>query len=417
MTLTVDTKKSIYSSTVVLLTLINLINYLDRYLLAAVGTEVQKDLGINNFLLGLLMSAFMIGYMVMSPFFGYLGDRYSRPILMGFGVLLWSIATILSGFANGFIVFFLARICVGVGEASYASIAPSYIRDEVQDSTLTNKALAFFYTAIPVGAALGFICGGLSAKLLSWHWGFFIGGLPGLVLAFIIALKKDQVREISKQPFSFGELKSILQELATNRAYKISVLGYTAYTFALGGFAAWAPKFGISIIGGDIANINNSIGLVTVVSGILGTVIGGKWGASLQGSKISNSVENTAVDGFNRFCMWTSIFATPFAFALPLIRNQWLFMADMFMIQTFMFAASAPINTALLVAVRPQVAAIAMAFSIFVVHALGDLISPPIVGLISDYASLPQALFLLSFFVLVSAVIWSLNTKVSLSKT
>ena len=205
-------------------------------------------------------------------------------------------------------------------------------------------------------------------------------------------------------------MKEIIRELIHNKAFCVAVLGYTAYTFALGGFAAWAPKFGISIIGGDIANINNLIGLVTVTAGIIGTLIGGKWGAIFQENDYMAKNNLKSVSGFNRFCMWTSILATPFAFALPMIRNQWLFVADMFLIQTCMFAASAPINTALLVAVRPQIAAISMAFSIFVIHALGDLISPPIIGLISDLSNLPDAMYILGVFVVISAVIWSIKT-------
>ena len=147
--------RSIYTNTLIVLTFVNLVNYLDRYILAAVAPKIQLDLNLSNFETGLLMSAFMLGYMIASPFFGYLGDRRRRPFLMGFGVFVWSIATFVSGLAGSFLALFTASMAVGIGDASYATIAPSYIRDNYDNDIVTNKALSFFYTAIPVGAALG----------------------------------------------------------------------------------------------------------------------------------------------------------------------------------------------------------------------------------------------------------------------
>ncbi len=117
---------------VVLLTALNLFNYLDRYVLSAVLPKLQADLGMSKFAGGMLATVFLIGYFATSPFFGMLadrGDRGKRTVLMAMGIVVWSVATIASGLATGLWSLVLARAFVGVGEASYATIAPTLIDD------------------------------------------------------------------------------------------------------------------------------------------------------------------------------------------------------------------------------------------------------------------------------------------------
>src|ERR1043166_3791653 len=136
-----------------ILTGLNLFNYLDRSVLAAVRTPMAENFSVNFGDSARTVTAFMIGYFLTSPFFGYLGDRFSRKWLIAFGIFVWSLGTILTGFASAFGMLLLFRVLVGLGEASYATISPSLISDAFGPSK-RNNALTIFYVAIPVGSAL-----------------------------------------------------------------------------------------------------------------------------------------------------------------------------------------------------------------------------------------------------------------------
>jgi len=142
-----------------LLSGLNLVNYLDRMLVSAVGPKLQIDLGLSDLQFGFVSQAFMVGYFVTSPFFGSLGDRMPRRGLIALGIATWSLATIGSGLTKTFAAMVAARVVVGVGEASYATLAPTII-DDLAKPASKNRWLAVFYVAIPVGSALGFVLGG-----------------------------------------------------------------------------------------------------------------------------------------------------------------------------------------------------------------------------------------------------------------
>src|SRR5580698_4531578 len=190
-----------------ILTGLNLFNYLDRYVLSAVLTPLQKDLGINDSQAGWLPTAFMIGYFVTSPVFGWLGDRWSRKWLIAIGIFIWSLGTILTGFAATFAMMLAFRVLVGLGEASYATISPSLISDSYAPAK-RNNALTIFYVACPVGAALGTIIGGIIAAKWGWRYAFIWAGVPGLFLALAMLpfaeLKRGQAdgqtEAVAKRP-------------------------------------------------------------------------------------------------------------------------------------------------------------------------------------------------------------------------
>src|SRR3954463_3896443 len=115
--------------TLAILTGLNLFNYLDRFVLSAVLPKLQADLHINDGEAGRIVTAFMVGYFVTSPFFGYLGDRFSRKWLIALGIFVWSLGTVLTGYASGFAMLLCFRVLVGLGEASYATISPSLLSD------------------------------------------------------------------------------------------------------------------------------------------------------------------------------------------------------------------------------------------------------------------------------------------------
>src|SRR5215510_6881708 len=148
-------------------TLLNLLNYVDRFILAAVLPRMQTELGLTNTQAGLLATAFLIAYFITSPIFGMLGDRRSRTRLMALGVSAWSLATAATGMMRSFGELSIARSFVGIGEAAYATISPALLSDYFP-ITQRGRAFSVFYVAIPAGAAVGYLLGGVLEPALGW---------------------------------------------------------------------------------------------------------------------------------------------------------------------------------------------------------------------------------------------------------
>ncbi len=229
-----------------LLTGLNLLNYLDRYVVAAVLKDVQdptKGLDLNNLQGGLLATAFLLGYFVTSPWFGARADRGARKGLIAGGVLVWSLATALSGFADSFASLLTARVFVGVGEAAYATLAPTII-DDITPPESKGKALAIFYVAAPVGSALGYVIGGLVLQAWGWRTAFFIAGPPGVVLALTcLAIAEPQRKLAATTERMRDAMRRSSQRDPGCSGRRKATLGYCAYTGAISAFAYWAPKY------------------------------------------------------------------------------------------------------------------------------------------------------------------------------
>ena len=188
-------------------TLLNLLNYIDRYILAAVLPRVQSELHLTNSQAGFLATAFLVAYFLTSPVFGLLGDRLSRTRLMSIGVIAWSTATAATGLMRSFVQLLMARSCVGVGEAAYATISPALLSDYFPRAQ-RGRAFSIFYVAIPVGAAAGYVLGGAIEAALGWRAAFYIVGLPGLVMALLALTAADPVRGTAEDASELTSLES-----------------------------------------------------------------------------------------------------------------------------------------------------------------------------------------------------------------
>lgn len=381
-----------------LLTALNFVNYVDRYLVAAVSPKFQEDLHLSDFQTGLAISAFMVGYFVTSPIFGRLGDRGgARTRLMAIGVALWSVATALSGMATGVVSLVAARVAVGVGEASYATLAPTII-DDIAPAGRKNAWLSIFYLAIPVGSALGYLLGGFLEASFGWRAAFFVAGGPGLLLAGIAAMVKDPQRTHAIEKAE----ASALSVLARAPLFVACTLGYCAYTFALGGFAAWAPKFLYKVHGMKLAQADFMFGVVAVLSGIVGTILGG----TVADRGLKDATDDTRIRAYLRYSAITTAIGLPFAIFTILAGSPTSFFIAIFLCETALFASTSPINAVTLGSVPPALRATAMAVSIFAIHALGDFLSPPMIGFIADRSNLRAGLVLLPTALLICVVAW-----------
>lgn len=390
--------------TLFILTGLNLVNYIDRYVLSAVLPSIQSTMSLSDGQAGRLFTAFMLGYFVTSPFFGYLGDRASRKWLIALGIFVWSLGTVLTGFAATLGALFVYRALVGLGEASYATISPGWISDSFGPSK-RNNALTIFYVAIPVGAALGNILGGQISNLWGWRNAFIIAGAPGLLLALLLLPFQEPQRgesEGKSAPPESGHKPKWTEvfQLFTIRDYQLTVLGYVAYTFALGAFAFWGPTFLHRIHNVPEKTAATFFGAVLVVAGLLGTLLGGFAATAWQ-------KRNPA--GYACTLSVSVIAAIPLSFLAFMTTNTVLSMSSLALAMFLLFLPTGPINTLIIETVPIHLRSSAMALSIFMIHLFGDLWSPEIVGRLSDHwQSLGKAVLILPVALIVNAALWLL---------
>ncbi|HSN29153.1 MAG TPA: MFS transporter [Kofleriaceae bacterium] len=372
-----------------LLTALNFLNYIDRMVLAAVLAHVEKDLDLTKFQAGLGASAFLIGYFVTAPFFGSLADRGQRKGLIAAGVAVWSIATAATGFATGLWSLLAARAFVGVGEAAYATLAPTII-DDITPPERKNRALAIFYLALPLGSAMGYMLGGTIDKHWGWRTAFFVAGGPGLVIALTCLLIAEPERKLAAVK---ARIMESLKTLAAIPLYRRAVVGYCAYTAAIGAFSYWAPEFLINRFPKqlDSQSANFWFGLVTVIAGAIGTIVGGRWAdRSQQGIVVPEGAPHDHRDnrrGINellRICSYGMVLAAPLCAVVFFMPAPIGFFAVAFVVEVGLFLSTSPVNAIGLRAVPVELRASAMAAMIFAIHLFGDLWSPPLLGALRD---------------------------------
>lgn len=386
-----------------LLLVINLFCYLDRYILASVVPALKAEFlpgdPLANSKAGLLTTAFLISYMLTAPFFGWLADRFSRWLIIGLSVALWSLACGASGLAGSFLMLLGTRIFLGLGEAGYGPAAPTIISD-LYPVEKRGQVLAWFFMAIPVGSALGYAFGGLINAHLGWRWAFFLVTPPGLLLAALCAFMPEPRRFLTTTPAARATRADYL------RLFKIpslitNILAQTAMTFAIGGLSVWAPTYIHEERGIPLARADIIFGGILVVSGLISTLLGGWLGDRLR-SRFSGSY--FLVSGCGMLLGFPATIAmlyVPFPYA-------WI---CIFIAMFFLFLNIGPSNTALANVTPPSMRATAFAFNILIIHAFGDALSPWLIGSIKDHSNWNLSFLVVSLVMLLAGVLWLWGAK------
>lgn len=373
----------------VVLTAINFVNYLDRYVLFAVLEPMSQELGLRDSQSGLLGTAFILVYAIASPGLGLLGDRISRKKITAVAVALWSLATVGSGLAQDYTTLFTMRALVGVGEAGYAAVAPAVIADLFRPEVRGRK-LAYFYLATPMGSALGYLVGGAVAEAYGWRSAFFVAGAPGLLFAVAALLLPEPQRGAlddpeDRQAEPGGEVTTMIasvRRLWRSPGWRINTAGTTLMTFALGGLGAWMPTYLERAHGLSTGEAGTGFGAISVVGGLFGTLLGGWLGDRAQAK---------GAGGYFRVSGMGLLLGAPFALLLPLAPTVALTFAVAFGAELLLFLNTGPLNAALVASVPATMRARAVAVNVLVIHVLGDAISPPLMGLVSERWSLGLA--------------------------
>lgn len=373
---------------------VNLLNYIDRQVLYAVFPLIKADFGLTDTALGFLGSAFMLCYMLSAPVLGLLASRAGRTAIASAGVAVWSLATVFSGFTAGYRTLLAARTVVGIGEASFGTVAPGLLADFFPKEK-RGSIISRFYLAIPVGSALGYLMGGFIGQRLGWQAAFLLVGIPGLILAAPVWFLHEPQTCCNANGTSAEPVTSDYALFARNRSFIITTLAMAAMTFAMGGLAQWAPTFLCRMHNLDVERANTIFGAITVVSGIIGTLAGGVLGDRLQ---------RRSASGYLIVSGWGFVAGVPML-ALAIISHSLTgCLAAIFIAETLLFLNTGPLNTVILNVVPPEMRAMAFAVNIFFIHALGDAVSPTLLGKISDLTNLRTALLITPVAVVIAAL-------------
>lgn len=363
---------------------INTINFLDRLSIAAVLTHIQEYYALTSFSSGLLSTCFLVGYMISAPAFGYLGDKYSRKWILVGGISFWCLAAFSGSIIgkNHYVLFFIARMLVGVGEASYSTIAPTIIADLFEPNK-RKLALSIFYFAIPIGSGLGFLMGTLAMGLGDWRWVFRITPAIGLISTVFLLFLNEPIRGQSDGASTQSKDDSTVMEnvhyLLRIKSYVWATAGFTGCLFAMGALSWWGIPFMGTACGQEYEKTATMIfGGIVCAAGFVGVTMGS---AAAQYFRKFDGRSDPLV------CAAGVIIALPLIFlglmfARSVTALSWIFL---FLSVTSLSTNWAVVSDMLLSVTLPNKRAFATAIQILVSHLLGDAFSPFIVGFLRDH--------------------------------
>lgn len=393
----------------VLFVAINLFNYIDRNAVSAVlpgindtfFPQTEDSIEFRDTQSSLVFFSFMLVFCIAAPLVSLIVDRWRlprKPVLV-LGVLVWSGATVLTAFVETFGQLLLLRGLLGIGEATFVALAPGVLSDFFGPKQ-RNKALMWFYLTIPVGAGIAFVLAGNIVELAEtanwfpdnqgWRAPFIAFGAPGFILAlFFLLMREPQRGRLDDVPLVTVS-KKFLKELFTNRAFIYVTLGMMFLTFTMGGLQFLTAPFLVRQFYPDdplshLDTVGVLFGGALLVGGLLGT-LGGGWLADRLGRKATS---------YGNVSGWGLALATPLV-AISLISTQlipesWdpqigVLICSLIMVPAIMLALAnmAPSNAILVNSVGPHIRTTAFALSTLIYHAGGDMISPTVVGLVSD---------------------------------
>jgi MFS family permease len=364
------------------LTALNLLNYADRNVLFAVQPLVQEEFHVTKEQIGFLTSAFLGFYMIAAPFVGPLADRYSRKLIIALGAIFWSGLTLLTAVTHNYTELLIRHTLVGVGEATFVTIAPTFVADLFHEN-VRGRILGVFYLAIPVGSAAGYLLGGYLAPHHGWRFPFYIAAVPGFVLALVVLLLKEPPRGQFDSLKETPERGSVLG-LIRNPAFLTATLGMAFMTYSLGGIQVWIPQFLYSERHFTLEKANLMFGIIIVIDGILASIAGGWLGDFLLPRMKSSYYLVSAA---------SMLLGIP-VMIVALFSKGPLMIPAIGVAAFFLLLNTAPLNAAVINSVGAHIRATAIAVNIFIIHILGDVPSPTMMGWVADHRSL-QAAFIL----------------------
>jgi MFS family permease len=362
-----------------LLTALNLLNYVDRSVLFAVQDLVKAAFHQSDVAFGMLTSVFFIFYMCAAPFMGPLAEKFSRKYVIIAGALIWSGATLLTAFTHDFTGLVIRHTLVGIGEASFVILSPTFVADMFPENQ-RGRVMGVFYLAIPVGTALGYVLGGFMGPAYGWRVPFYVGAAPGALLAFLLFFIPEppygQFDHVEKSPN-----RDTVRGLIKNPAFLTATFGMAMMTFALGGLQVWMPTFLHRVHGYTLEKANLLFGVSIAVNGLVASLAGG-WlsDALLRKTRAAHYLVSAVSLALGIPAMWIAIHADGTRMVVAIFVAEFLLLLN-----------TGPLNAAVINSVGAHIRAAALAVNIFIFHLLGDVPSASFIGYVSDRYSLRLA--------------------------
>jgi MFS family permease len=378
-----------------LLTALNLLNYIDRSVLYAVQDLIKAEFPRSDTAYGALTSVFFVFYMIAAPFMGPLSLRFSRKSVIIAGALIWSVATLLTAITKNFDELLLRHTLVGIGEASFVILSPTFVADMFPEDK-RGRVMGVFYLAIPVGTALGYFLGGLMGPKFGWRAPFYVGAAPGVLLALLLffipepplgqfdAPEKESEKEIETGQGIGTKITAYLRaakNLLHNPAFLTATLGMATMTFALGGLQVWMPTYLHRVHKYTLGEATLIFGTSTLINGIVASLAGG-WLSDwlLKRTKSAHYLVSAVSLGLGIPAMCVALFTSGTTMIVGIFVAEFLLLLN-----------TGPLNAAVISSVGPHVRATALAVNIFIFHLLGDVPSSSLIGWLSDKYSMQVA--------------------------
>jgi len=365
------------TTALVLLTAMNFVNYLDRYILPAVQEQVKGEFHLSDAQIGSLTLWFMFAYVFSSPVMGRLGDRFPRKPMIVIAALAIAAMNFLTASVHDYMSLNLRHAALGIGEACFGIFAPALLADFYPPEQ-RNRVLTVFNIALPVGAACSYEAGAWVAQHHGWRMSFTASAVPGAVVALLILIfLREPKRDVSVRNEVKTDRQSVVS-LAQNRAYLSAIFGYAAVTFSLGGISWWMPSFLHREDGYSVEAAGGIMGPIIVVAGLGGTAVGG-W--------IAERWSRTTPKALYLVPALSAVLTVPPAL-MCFFGPAKLVIPSLSLAVFLIFLGTGPVNAATLNSVPAGLRATAMAGQLFVIHVVGDMPSSKIIGIISDHWNL-----------------------------
>ena len=395
------------TTALVLLTAMNFVNFIDRYILPGVQELVKKEFSLSDERVGALTFWFFVTYMCAAPLTGWLGDHFPRKPLIILSALLMSGMNLFTATVHSYLALNLRHAALGIAEASFSIYAPALLADFYEPDQ-RNRVLTIFYTAIPVGAAFGFALGGALGGRFGWRVPFYVSAAPGILVAVLIWIFVKEPKRGETDDASAGKKRSksssfsaLFVGLAKNPQYLYATFGMAMVVFSLGGISAWVPSFLQRVGGYSSGAAGLIVGAVTVLGGLGGTAVGG-WVAQLWLKRNKQALYLISA--------WSALLTVPPA-VICFFGPKWAMIPGLALAQFFIFLGNGPLNTAIVNSVNGTIRATAIAMELFLIHALGDAPSPRLIGLVSDHSTLSTGLGVTLITMVVAAGLLFLGAK------
>ncbi len=365
---------------------VNVLNLIDRQVVYILFPLLKTELQLTDTELGMLGALpFALFYSFMGIPLGWLADRGHRVRLITIGLTAWSGLTTLCGMTRGFWSLFTVRVGVGIGESSCAPAAQTILSDYFPPAK-RSTILAAFNCGVPIGHGLGLYLGGIIAHHWGWRWTFYVLGIPGLLLVFLVSRLTEPVRgqmedtpRTTSTEVSSHALKQLWRTVRAKPALRWHYIAMAILGFSVNGPAVWLPTFLVRLRGFSVETAGEITGISAIIAGLTGGFLGGvfadRWMIRRKNARMF-------------ILVLRSFFVIPFVLGMIFLSTPWVLITVIMVgscVSTLWFGPGSAVVHDL---VAPEIRSVAVAAYVLVIN-LAAGASPILVGKITDLSGDP----------------------------